>query len=525
MTNIQVTHDTNLNNARSESSVAINPNNPRTIVAGSKKFNNIQNYDFTLATAYSTDGGYTWQDSDDLQLLAGWDGISDPAITWDDSGNVYLVALACKNPPVMNPIGIAIYKSINGGQTWSKPNFIHSSSGDDKQWAAADVNRYMSPFAGRVYAVWDDASKMRFARTLDHGNTWIGAGNDPVGSVISNDSFSPEINVATDGTIYIVWMGGDQIKMIISTDGGDSFHPGTPVATGITTLSSALQAPNGWPVFYPNGNFRVFTLPTACVGPSKEVVVSWADYREGISRIYYAFSDNGGNSWKTGPSGLPLLTSPLPANQQHFHPQIAFDGNRFGCAFYEFGPKPNTYMIDVKIAFSPAHYISFYESNNITDRPWDPTVDAPWVHGDPNTTFIGEYFGLDASNLGFYPVWTDTRTGIQELWTDVMTATPDPWDRYQQAAQILIGIINDAGGIEIVGGHLRRIPPRSPELDILLGIANHRIATFIVGSEGLELRKAAMNVVVKLAQKELRRLQNKNIQQLDRKTRNQRSNS
>ena len=40
MSNIQVTHDRDLNNARSESSLVINPNNPQQIVAGSKKFIN-----------------------------------------------------------------------------------------------------------------------------------------------------------------------------------------------------------------------------------------------------------------------------------------------------------------------------------------------------------------------------------------------------------------------------------------------------------------------------------------------------
>src|ERR1700694_2726783 len=37
MHNIQVTHDVNLNNARSESSIVINPNNPMQMVAVSKK--------------------------------------------------------------------------------------------------------------------------------------------------------------------------------------------------------------------------------------------------------------------------------------------------------------------------------------------------------------------------------------------------------------------------------------------------------------------------------------------------------
>jgi hypothetical protein len=68
MSNIQVTHDVSLNNARSESSIAINPNNPMQVVCGSKKFNDFHNYDFTLATAYSTDGGLTWHDSAALAM-------------------------------------------------------------------------------------------------------------------------------------------------------------------------------------------------------------------------------------------------------------------------------------------------------------------------------------------------------------------------------------------------------------------------------------------------------------------------
>lgn len=508
--NIQVTYDTNPNNARSESCIVINPNNPQDIVAGSKKFNNIQNYDFTIATAYSSDGGVTWRDSADIFLLPDWSGISDPALAWDDVGNVYLVALPVKDPPNTQSLGIAVYRSTDGGRTWGMPKFIHSSPRDDKQWAAADTNTYTSQYHGRVYAVWQERdeqglnTRMLFARTLDHGNTWVGTGNNPPGSILMGSGvFSPEINVANDGGIYIVWADGNQIKMIISADGGDSFHSAASPATGIETLSSALPSPNGYSIF-PNGNFRVLTLPTACVGNGNEVIAAWADYREGVSRIYYAFSDDRGNSWKTGLSGQPLLTGPIPADQQHFHPQLAFDGNRFGCAFYEFGPKPNTYKIDVKIAFSPERYISFSEPYTVTDQPWDPTIDAPWSRGERDVTFIGEYFGLDASSLGFYPLWTDTRTGIQELWTDI-PASPTS-DRYQLVAQILFGILNDAGGIEIVGGRFRRIPPRSPSLDILLNIASHRIATLIDDPQGLVLQKTAMDMVVKLAKKEVRRL-------------------
>jgi hypothetical protein len=96
-----------------------------------------------------------------------------------------------------------------------------------------------------------------------------------------------------------------------------------------------------------------------------------------------------------------------------------------GCAFYEFGPKPGTPLIDVIFAQSLDSGATFTPFM-VTDQPWNPTVDAPWAHHadstpiDSSVTFIGDYFGIDASNEGFYPLWTDTRTGVQELWTTIV---------------------------------------------------------------------------------------------------------
>jgi hypothetical protein len=258
---------------------------------------------------------------------------------------------------------------------------------------------------------------------------------------------------------------------------------------------------------FPGGSFRVLTVPTACVF-GQTVTVAWADFRDGVARIYYALSTNGGASWTTGPSGQRLLTDALPANFQHFHPQIITDPNGvIGCAFYEFGPKPSAYLIDVIMAQSLNGGNSFNHFT-VTDQPWDPTVDAPWSHGDSNVTFIGDYFGLDASAKGFYPLWTDTRTGIQELWTDILPVKlVAPPKIYGQVAEILFGIIQDGGGAEIVGGHIIRVPPWGPpELDVLLGVVCHRVAALVSSPEGIALQRAAMSMVARVAEREIQRL-------------------
>jgi hypothetical protein len=361
--------------------------------------------------------------------MPGFTVMSDPTLAWDDAGNAFLVGMTGTNPPTFDTIGIVIYKSTDGGRTWSDPKLIHTSSGDDKQWAAGDGNP-ASPHHGNVYAAWDDdrvGGGLAFARTLDHGVTWTGDGARSAGSIIATGSKFPEINVSADGTIYIVTIAGSDLRLLVSKDGGESFQPAAPPAVGITaappavgitTLEESLPSVHGSPVF-PGGTFRLITDPTACA-VGTVVHVAWADFRDGVSRIYHARSLDGGSTWTTGRSGQPLLTGPLDANLQHFHPQIVADPNgTIGCVFYEFGPKPMTPLIDVLMAQSADAGASF-QHFRITDQAWNPAVDAPLAHGNIDLTFIGDYLGLDASLLGFYPLWTDTRTGIQELWTAIV---------------------------------------------------------------------------------------------------------
>jgi BNR/Asp-box repeat len=435
--NTQVTYSPSPDNARSESELETNPLNPLNVVGASKRFIDPKTYHFTLAAYASFDGGESWTEAPPLALLDDpdpnkkWSGISDPVIAWDGAGNCYLVALPFpRDASPFVTVGIAVYRSTDGGLTWSAPNFIHPNTArtDDKQWAASDRNR-RSRYFGNVYIAWDDGSNLAFARTTDRGTTWRGFGTHPVGAALASDSFAPSIAVTDDGSIFIFWIAGGTIKFVKSTDGGESFSSPAVVATGLTTLS-VLPKPGGFPEF-PGGRFRVLTLPTACAGSGQRVLVAWADFRDGVSRIYYRRTTDGGATWQGPASGQALLAPSVASrpNQQDFHPQLASrPGGEIACCFYEFGPKwpGGPPWIDVIIATSHDGGATFAERETVTNVPWDPELDAPLSHGDVRTTFIGDYFGLVGSDRGFLPFWTDTRTGIQEIFCG-RKMTVGPW--------------------------------------------------------------------------------------------------
>jgi hypothetical protein len=121
----------------------------------------------------------------------------------------------------------------------------------------------------------------------------------------------------------------------------------------------------------------------------------------------------------------------------------------------------------------------------VTDQAWDPTVDEVWAHGDPNITFIGEYFGFDASRLGFFPLWTDTRTGVQELFCSRLSVHPA--DVYVRDSSTDVGNVPSPGNHwEYVDVVVRRQPDGDTTFvneDLLRdGVTDHYVYARITNS-------------------------------------------
>ena len=460
--------------SRSESIVGVNPTNAQNLICASKKFIDPQLYHFTISTSHSFDGGGTWKETP-LTMPAGWDGMSDPDLTFDHLGNAYLMVepLTFGAASIIG-MGMYVYKSKDGGKNWDPPVQLHPDSSDDKQWIDADANPG-SPYYGNIYAVWAAYTPLRFSRSKNQGKTWKGVGTSASGTQVQPDPcFAPSLCIGPDGVLHVSWHipGSQNIMYTRSVDGGDSFEPVTAKVTGMSSLHSFLPITAGFPHF-PNATFRVMTLVTSCIAAGNRLVVAWADYRDSVSRIYYRIATNSGATWLGPANGRPLLPVYGNPGQHHFHPQLTTAGNQaVGCAFYEFGPKAGQYLIDVKLSRSCNDGDDFTPPTTITDAPWDPAINAPWSRGNSNVTFIGEYFGLSAFDDAFAMVWTDTRTGVQELFFDKGSLIT-LWNRPQVPSEvltILAGVVQDGGGLVVVGGKVIRIPPWDPWIDVLYAL-------------------------------------------------------
>jgi hypothetical protein len=261
-----------------EIAVAVDPENPNHVVAGSNdyfyRFNNATGTRQAIVpTGFFTsfDGGATWIDGQ-IPMRSG-NGAGDPAPAFDARHDVVLMSqlentggLSAGN---VTQGDVSVSRSIDGGVTWSEPVTVMQGRGNafgqanqakfyDKNWMACD-NYPTSPFYGRCYVTSTlflnalhgayASSDIFYSYSDDGGRTWtreqsIAAfhpsctfqSTGPAGSTACDENQFSIPEVARDGTLYIHFFNSQneaawevpfdfdsQIMVMKSTDGGRTF--------------------------------------------------------------------------------------------------------------------------------------------------------------------------------------------------------------------------------------------------------------------------------------------------------------
>ena len=469
--------------AQNETTISVNPANPRNIVSGTNDYrvfntrearNDASGYVYT-----SFDGGHTWRDIQLPQLtfqtgatgaLSYMDSAGDPDVVFGPHNTVYYSNLVFSRAEVpatqQNASGIAVSVSHDGGLTWSKPDIVHldgvtatgtptpTSIFNDKEWLAVDQR------TGQVYVTWTqftyDAagnfldSPVVVATSHDDGKHW--SGPTQMSPSMTNftggiTSFGSGTNpqVAADGTLYVAYETSvcataactgandhDAVVIASSRDGGRTFH-NTEVATDYDFPFNDDVANN----VLTNENFRINSFPQLTYDAvTNQLWVTWADDRDGQYVNGTSVKTNGdvllAHAFAGGPWSAPAT---IGSPSDEVFPAVAAFAGQVAVSFYTRGYDPNGIGLDYAYVAGNRWNIGSAPITRLTTQTSDPQVQFVGTGTVSGKTLQGEFIGdYTAVALGrdfqLHPFWTDFRGDPgatlpnQDAYTQSITLRP-----------------------------------------------------------------------------------------------------
>lgn len=406
----------------------------------------------------SIDGGQNWgfymfPAFQQYYGLNAWQ--SDPTLTGDRLGNFVMTALD------FNPAGgdssstIAVYRSIDKGETWTGPVPAVIPAPDDrfedKQFTTMDRTGGM--YDGYFYMAWarfPNPNQIMFVRSLDGGATFeppivVGPNqtSSGCGSNILDAGQFANVLVHESGDLHVLWNGfaldsggtcsGVQaMKHRVSTDGGVTFGPEDTITTisGVTTIDGGVATYSqaacdaditGGPF---SGNLYI---AFSNVGPEDN---------SGTPDVDFIRSTDNGATWSErfaiNDDDNPLVDNFHPwliVNEEGVVIAIFYDQRLDDPGYFLFDLFA-TYSFDGGETFTTNHRLSSASSSpgslkqeqSIPNFPWwekpeYPEGDALPVALDPQAGLLGEYIGVTAFYDKLNAVWTDSRDGNSEIYT------------------------------------------------------------------------------------------------------------
>lgn len=225
------------------------------------------------------------------------------------------------------------------------------------------------------------------------------------GSAVRQIVQGPSVSVAPDGTLYVAWLdttdddsfeGLAEIHLRRSDDAATSFKAANRVSGFLEPGFTSRHAP-----------FRSWSsaFPKLGTGPQGEVYVLWvaipADNPEDDGDVFFSYSTNKGESWSRRKN-----VNDDETDHFQFFPEISVDPNGVVHTMWaDMRDDPNEVSYHIYYASSEDGGKSWSPNSRVTDFPTNPN------RSFPGGRFIGDYFGIAATDNDVYMTWADGRLG------------------------------------------------------------------------------------------------------------------
>lgn len=382
-----------------EPSIAIDPNNPNILAAGTV----LNDY------YYSTDGGNNWTSKRLKSKYGVW---GDPVLLFDTTGRVYYFHLAnYKKGTWIDRIVCQSAKTVdekfNKG-TFPKPN---GTKAQDKHWTV------LNPKTNEIYMTWTqfdkyasadprDSSVILFSKSSNQGKTW----SDPqrisfyAGDCLDNDNTVEGAvpTVGPNGEIYVTWTGAKGLVMQRSMDNGKTWLPKEQLIH---------IHPGGWVIEIPGLN-RANGLPILVSdlsnGPNRgNLYLNWCDQRNGEDDTdsWISCSKDNGETWSE-----PVKVNQDDSKRHQFFTWMTVDQST-GHLYFVYYDRRNysDNQTDVYMSTSTDGGLTFHDTR-ISDSPFIPT----------KRVFFGDYLNIAAVNGVIRPIWPRMDNGKITLWVSLV---------------------------------------------------------------------------------------------------------
>ena len=414
--------------AQNESSIAVNPNNPKNIIGSAVDYR----ANSSTWAYYTTNGGKLWQNVTLGQARTGWASSNDPSVCYNRKNMGFLCygAFNRQSQAQFGENGIFVSRTSDGGATWNPkhiPVILHlgqqtaDSAFEDKYYIHVDTAS-SSPYLNRLYIPWkrvinaDSSTQIVMVYSTDDGITWskpvaVGERFSRTSEDTTFGQSFPLIRTGPDGTVYCIWNSGTEraVRYNSSTDGGVTW--GSPriiqryAKFGVqSTIANQTNS-------RVKGMVRAETYPTLVVDNTGGERNGWLYLcycGDKIPNVYFSSSTDKGTTW----SDAKVVHSDTTNDQ--FWPWIALDPTSGEVAVMYFDSRDDAANILVNT------YVSLSLDGGTTwvdKRVGDGQND---LRNNPfgGQTFAGDYSGCDFYGGFVYPSWVDMRNTTEGALAD-----------------------------------------------------------------------------------------------------------